>query len=596
MKEIHFIFEQGCGKMNFSQQLSDYIALLNCTAKELADKSELNPATISRYCSGKRVPSADSYEIDKIANAICSIASSKEPGTNVEEFRKLSDYTYVRNCLLSAIANIDTNLVITNFNTLINSLDINLNKLSKYLGYDSSFLYRVKTGQRKPGDIDTFINNTCNYIVSNYNDSASISSIASIIGCDSAEITNKHDYFSRLKNWFTNNTETAPPSSIGNFLTELDSFNLDDYIRTIHFDELKVPNIPFHIIHPKTYYELDGMKEAELDFYKGVILSKTTEPIFMFSDMPMEDMAKDLDFGKKWMFAIAMAIKKGLHLNVIHNLNRPFTELLLGLQSWIPLYMTGQISPYYFADKSSMVFHQLTYVSDVCALDGQCIAGHHKDGKYTLYSSKPDIKYYKKRAKNMLSKASPLMDIYYKEESYKILNFIDSIKNEEGNYKSQLYSLPYHTISKELLDKVLSRSGKSEYLDTIWQHISKVADTINVVTSHSKLSEESAVLTKDEFEKYTPTFSFKSISEDIIIEYTYDEYLEHLKLTEEYALGNPNYVFTQNTCSTFRNIQIRMKENSWVIISKKTAPEIHFVIHHPKLVKAIWNFVPLMNE
>lgn len=78
----------------------------------------------------------------------------------------------------------------------------------------------------------------------------------------------------------------------------MDSFNLDDYIRTIHFDELKVPNIPFHIIHPKTYYELDGMKEAELDFYKGVILSKTTEPIFMFSDMPMEDMAKDLDFGK----------------------------------------------------------------------------------------------------------------------------------------------------------------------------------------------------------------------------------------------------------------------------------------------------------
>ena len=41
----------------------------------------------------------------------------------------------------------------------------------------------------------------------------------------------------------------------------------------------------------------------------------------MCSDMPMEDMAKDVDFGKKWMFAIAMSLKKGLHLNIIHNLD-----------------------------------------------------------------------------------------------------------------------------------------------------------------------------------------------------------------------------------------------------------------------------------
>ena len=30
----------------------------------------------------------------------------------------------------------------------------------------------------------------------------------------------------------------------------------------------------------------------------------------MCSDMPMEDMAKDIDFSKKWMFAIAICLKK----------------------------------------------------------------------------------------------------------------------------------------------------------------------------------------------------------------------------------------------------------------------------------------------
>ncbi len=44
---------------------------------------------------------------------------------------------------------------------------------------------------------------------------------------------------------------------------------------------------------------------------------------------------------------MAMMLKKGLHLNQIHNLDRSFEDMMLGLESWIPMYMTGQISPYY---------------------------------------------------------------------------------------------------------------------------------------------------------------------------------------------------------------------------------------------------------
>ena len=52
------------------------------------------------------------------------------------------------------------------------------------------------------------------------------------------------------------------------------------------------------------------MKKGELDFFKGTVLSKSMENIFMCSDMPMEDMANDTLFGKHWMFAIAIWLKK----------------------------------------------------------------------------------------------------------------------------------------------------------------------------------------------------------------------------------------------------------------------------------------------
>ena len=73
-------------------------------------------------------------------------------------------------------------------------------------------------------------------------------------------------------------------------------------------------------------------------------------------------------------------------------------------------------------------------------------------------------------------------------------------------------------------------------------------------------------------------------------------YLEHLELTNEYVKNNKNYILTNNPNHTFRNIQISICENQWVMVSKDTSPSIHFVIHHPKLRNAIENFIPPIVE
>lgn len=132
----------------------------------------------------------------------------------------------------------------------------------------------------------------------------------------------------------------------------------------------------------------------------------------MFSDMPMAEMAKDPDFPKKWMFGMAMMLKKGLHLNQIHHLERSFEDMMLGLESWIPMYMTGQISPYYFKNNQSGVFMHLLKVSGAAALDGQAISECHESGRYYLTKNKAEVEYYKRLAQDMLNAASPLMEIY----------------------------------------------------------------------------------------------------------------------------------------------------------------------------------------
>ena len=103
--------------------------------------------------------------------------------------------------------------------------------------------------------------------------------------------------------------------------------------------------------------------EGEIDFLKATVLSRSMEPVIMYSDMPMEEMSKDPEFPKKWMFGMAMMLKKGLHLDMIHNVDRPFYEMMLGLESYIPMYMTGQISPYYLTASQNSVFCHFLKVS-----------------------------------------------------------------------------------------------------------------------------------------------------------------------------------------------------------------------------------------
>ena len=94
------------------------------------------------------------------------------------------------------------------------------------------------------------------------------------------------------------------------------------FILQINFDKLKVPTVPFQLPTSKSYYGLKEMMESELDFLKATVLSKSTAPVIMYSDMPMKEMAKDPEFPKKWMFGMAMLLKKGLHINMIPDLTQ----------------------------------------------------------------------------------------------------------------------------------------------------------------------------------------------------------------------------------------------------------------------------------
>ena len=575
--------------MNFKEVLNEYLKELNCSSKKLSNESGLSESVISRYRSGERTPVKNSEQLNKLTKALFNIA--KDNGKNKYTFDKIeSDF----NSTLAS-DDFDYTTFSNNLNTLITSLNINTHEMSKYIVFDASHISRIRYGKAKPSNPVEFSNKICSYILNRYKNPDDINNLMMIIGCKKSDLSNEKIY-NTLFNWLT--SEIVPvKNQISDFLHHLDSFNLDDYIKVIKFDELKVPSIPFYKAKTKHYYGIEEMKQGELNFFKGTVLSKSKEDIFMCSDMPMEDMAKDIDFGKKWMFAIAMCLKKGHHLNIIHNLDRPFNEMMLGLESWIPIYMTGQISPYYLSNLKNNIYNHLNYVSAAAALSGECINGFHNKGMYYLTTNKNEIEYYKEKSDLLLKKAKPLMEIYRENNIKEYHLFLKKDENIECDRTRYVSSLPLFTINDELLIKILKRNKLSkEEINMIFKYKNDEFKYMNSILKKNKVFDYIYVIKEDEFISDTPSLLLNNLFIDKIINYTYKEYIEHLKLTNEYAKNNKNYNILTEKDKTFKNITITILKNNHVIISKNSNPTIHFVIRHPKLVAAIESFNPLVKE
>lgn len=578
--------------MKFSEKLNDYIEQLSCTGKDICNLSGISAASLSRYRNGERVPEFGTKSFEDLCCALAQISAQKG------KLQITADAVKKAFVSCDDFVSTDKELLRKNFNTLLSALNVNLTQLCQYTNYDASAVFRIRNGSRKPGDAERFASAVASFVTRTMQTQSEIGAVAELIGCDIDEIYDLSVRYTKIKSWLLKQpVQKAEGNSVSKFLSKLDDFDLNEYIKVIKFDELKVPSVPFQIPSSKTYFGIKEMMESELDFLKSTVLSKSSAPVIMYSDMPMKEMAKDPEFPKKWMFGMAMMLKKGLHLHQIHNLDRSFDEMMLGLESWIPMYMTGQISPYYFKNAPNDVFLHFLKVSGIAALSGEAVAGYHADGKYYLTKVKREVEYYRKRAEEMLKNAYPLMEIYRSERKNELNAFLLADTKTAGKRRSILSSLPLYTISDELLNRILTRNNiNAELKEKIKEYAKTQRQRMKIILENERIEDEIPDFVQENFTKNPPMLELSGVFCEEDIPYNEEEYTAHLKESMAFAEQNPNYTLKCSTAHAFHNLKIIIHEGQWVMVSKGKTPAIHFVIRHPKLRSAIECFIPPITE
>ncbi|MBP3883481.1 MAG: hypothetical protein J6D54_00895 [Olsenella sp.] len=410
--------------MGFARALNDCCGQLGCSNRELAECSGLSASSFSRYRSAGRTPE-DERTVRAIAHGVATIARAR--GVTL-----LSDEQDVFEMLLSSLneGSEARRSFCVRLDALMGSLSISNADMARHANVDPSYLSRIRGGQRTPSDVELYASSFASLAARRAVEQGLGAEVEGLLGPDASDagrpisqIDDVGEVSAMLRTWLLSGHAPAEGSGAERFLSYLDDFDLNEYVADARFDSLKIPVSPIVVPRSRSYYGLSEMRAAELEFLKTTATARATGEVILYSNMPMATMGSDDSFVRRYVVGIGALIKRGMRLSVVHDLNRPFDEMMMGLEGYIPLYMTGQISPFWLDGVPDTPFCQLINSSEVAMLEAECIRDHHTDGRYRFSTRREDVEYARRRARQVLEHASPLMEIYRSDDPARLGRF-----------------------------------------------------------------------------------------------------------------------------------------------------------------------------
>lgn len=163
------------------------------------------------------------------------------------------------------------------------------------------------------------------------------------------------------------------------------------------------------------YVGIKGIRSAVIRFLSSVI-EAGADVIYLYSDQNMKWMVSDRAFLIKWAVFMRECVNKGTRIRIIHNIDRSLTEMTEAIRSWLPLYMSGMIEPYYRDKRGNETFsHSLFLCPGLCCVSSAAVSGTESGALYHFYEDDEQLAYSERAFNELLSGAKPLLSV--KEKS-----------------------------------------------------------------------------------------------------------------------------------------------------------------------------------
>lgn len=404
--------------MPFSSVLSTYCNALGCTNKEIAEYCDISPSALTRYRKGERVPEVGSDTIANIAAGLSRLARDKS-------IVGLPDESVVRSTLEGGMEGMHAlgMSFCTRFDSLMMVMGIRNADIARELKVSPSYISRIRAGHRAPADRATFASVCARYAAECCRERGEIpeelrellSSAEMTLDWIERDLSNTSNLVDVIMQWLMgNNITQSDVAAIEELFARMDGMTFYDYYNHIlSIDPCEVETGPLEE-SARFFYKKD-LHNSMVTFF-DVAARRGAREVFISSDMPMLALALDTGVLDAYKEGVAKLVRGGCKIHVLHSVERPLAETIMGASFWIPPLMAGNVTYYGLLGVSNRMFYHANYVCEACALSAEAVMNYEDDGRSYFTTEPTDLRYYRRKMSHIMSHATPLVEVFREDD------------------------------------------------------------------------------------------------------------------------------------------------------------------------------------
>jgi|GEM_PF-511031 len=275
-------------------------------------------------------------------------------------------------------------------NLLMKMANTTNTRLADALSVDPSLISRWRTGEREPADDSRYIPLIGEFFAHQARQDFQRVALLELTGyhledknVDEATIA------SYIIRWLANESKI----SIESIELLLDSIGNIGETAT-RYKEMPLPKEETgQLVQAQVFNGKDGLRAATRKILLQAVASdQAHKRLLLYSDERLDWILENQDFLKEWVSLMHLCIQKGTKIKIIHTLSRDSNEMAMAVQQWLPFYMTGAITSYYYPRKRDDMFNHTSFVLEgIAKISSTHVRGESEETINYVYITEPNL-------------------------------------------------------------------------------------------------------------------------------------------------------------------------------------------------------------
>ncbi len=433
----------------FEERLNGLLKKLNVTSRDVSAYSGFDESTLSRLKSGSRLPRQDSPTIQKLTNGFYLYAEEKDcmdqlikiigahPGDEERIKEQITEWLFEGTDESESLdchneKSKSQKVYVTafreNLNAVMDMTGTTNSALSRALHIDPSAVSRFRSGYKIPDRNPELARRMSDYLFDKIKGADKLDTLSYMMGLYDERVDR-----GKFNRWLCNYEDSAAlyMRSLEPLIGAFEAIPQGRSGKLLKAQEA----VPKEILEDDStmYVGQSGLQTAVLRFLGQAIKSGAKE-FLLYSDQRMDWMSSSEDFRLRWASLMYECVRCGIHIRIIHNINRGLDEMNQAIISWLPLYMTGMIEPYYCQKTDQGNFaHTIFLCPGEMCVSSFCARGTEEEAVFYYLTDRRALDSNYCYFNTLLQKSKILIKVmnYENEDPAEVLNNSGVSKNAE---------------------------------------------------------------------------------------------------------------------------------------------------------------------